>query len=79
MFDTETTGLHPSGGDEIISIGAVRIVNNRLLRAEIYEQLVDPKHPINPVAQTIHGISNEMLRGKPTIDEVLPPVLRLLR
>jgi len=72
VFDTETTGLHPSGGDEIISIGAVRIVNNRLLRAEIYEQLVDPKHPINPVAQTIHGISNEMLRGKPTIDEVLP-------
>ena len=72
VFDTETTGLHPSGGDEIISIGAVRIVNNRLLRAESYEQLVDPKRPINPVAQTIHGISNEMLRGKPTIDEVLP-------
>ena len=72
VFDTETTGLHPSGGDEIISIGAVRIVNNRLLRAESYEQRVDPKRPIDPVAQTIHGISNEMLRGQPTIDEVLP-------
>ena len=72
VFDTETTGLHPSGGDEIIAIGAVRIVNNRLLRAETYEQLIDPKYPINPVAQTIHGISNEMLHGQPTIEEALP-------
>ncbi len=72
VFDTETTGLNPSGGDEIIAIGAVRIVNNRLLRAESYEQRVDPKRPIDPRAQTIHGISNEMLRGQPTIDEVLP-------
>ncbi len=72
VFDTETTGLHPSGGDEIIAIGAVRIVNNRLLRNECYEQRVDPKRPINPMAQTVHGISNEMLRGQPSIEEVLP-------
>ncbi|MDS4042678.1 MAG: exonuclease domain-containing protein [Candidatus Competibacter sp.] len=72
VFDTETTGLNPSAGDEIISIGAVRIVNNRLLRNEIYEQLVDPKRPIAAISQTVHGISNEMLRGRPAIDEVLP-------
>ncbi|MDS4019329.1 MAG: exonuclease domain-containing protein [Candidatus Competibacter sp.] len=72
VFDTETTGLNPSAGDEIISIGAVRIVNNRLLRNEIYEQLVDPKRPIEAISQTVHGISNEMLRGRPVIDEVLP-------
>ncbi len=72
VFDTETTGLDPSSGDEIISIGAVRIVNNRLLRYETYEQLVDPRRPIAAISQTIHGISHEMLRGQPTIDEVLP-------
>lgn len=72
VFDTETTGLNPSAGDEIISIGAVRIVNNRLLRYESYEQLVDPRRPIAAVSEAIHGISNEMLRGQPTIDEVLP-------
>jgi DNA polymerase-3 subunit epsilon len=72
VFDTETTGLNPSAGDEIISIGAVRIVNNRLLRNETYEQLVDPKRPIEAISQTVHGISNEMLRGRPVIDEVLP-------
>jgi len=72
VFDTETTGLNPTIGDEIISIGAVRIVNHRLLRYDTYEQLIDPKRPIDPMSQTIHGISNEMLRGQPIINEVLP-------
>ena len=72
VFDTETTGLNPSEGDEIIAIGAVRIVNNRLLKHETYEQLIDPKRPIAAVSEAIHGLSNEMLRGQPIIDEVLP-------
>ena len=72
VFDTETTGLDPSAGDEIISIGAVRIVNSRLLRNETYEQLVDPQRPIDPVSETIHGISHAMLRGQPLIGEALP-------
>jgi len=71
VFDTETTGLNPMAGDEIISIGAVRIVNQRLLRYDTYEQLIDPKRPIDSMSQTIHGISNEMLRGQPTIHEAL--------
>lgn len=72
VFDTETTGLNPASGDEIISIGAVRIVNNRVLRYETYEQLIDPNRPIPAMAETIHGISNEMLRGQPSILQVLP-------
>ena len=72
VFDTETTGLNPSAGDEIIAIGAVRIVNSRLLGYETFEQLVDPRRPIAAMSQTIHGISHDMLRGQPTIDEVLP-------
>jgi DNA polymerase-3 subunit epsilon len=43
-----------------------------LLRYDTYEQLIDPKRPIDPMSQTIHGISNEMLRGQPTIEEALP-------
>ncbi len=72
VFDTETTGLEPSKGDEIIQIGAARIVNNRLLRQETFDQLVDPEMPLKPESIPIHGISEDMVRGKPNIDIVLP-------
>jgi DNA polymerase-3 subunit epsilon len=72
VFDTETTGLEPSKGDEIIQIGAARIVNNRLLRQEIFDQLVDPERPLRPESIPIHGISEDMVRGQPNIDLVLP-------
>ena len=71
-FDTETTGLEPSAGDEIISIGAVRIVNGRLLQGETFDQLVDPKRPIDPDAAKVHGIRANMLAGQPDIGTVLP-------
>ena len=71
MFDTETTGLDPSRGDEIIQIGATRIVNGKLLHHEGFEQLVDPQRPV-PVASTrIHGITPDMLQGQPDIHTVL--------
>ncbi|MCL2523424.1 MAG: exonuclease domain-containing protein [Betaproteobacteria bacterium] len=72
VFDTETTGLDPSNGDEIIQIGAVRIVNNRLLRQEVFDQIVDPERPLKPETIPIHGITDDMVRGKPNIDIVLP-------
>ncbi len=71
-FDTETTGLEPSKGDEIIQIGAVRIVNGRLLRHECIDQLVDPQRPLRPEGIPIHGITEEMLVGQPVIGTVLP-------
>ena len=72
VFDTETTGLEPSAGDEIISVGAVRIVNARLLKREVYEQLVNPQRPIGKAASRIHGIDAAALVGQPTIGEALP-------
>jgi len=76
VFDTETTGLEPSAGDEIIAIGAVRIVNLRLLRHEVFEQLVDPRRPLAQASIRIHGITPEMLEGQPTIERVLPAFLK---
>lgn len=72
VFDTETTGLNPSQGDEIIQIGATRILNGKLLRSESFEQLVDPARPLAPESAEIHGITEAMLRGQPTIGQVLP-------
>jgi len=72
VFDTETTGLEPSNGDEIIQVGAARIVNNRLLHQEVFNQLVDPERPLKPESIPIHGITEDMVRGQPNIDVVLP-------
>jgi len=72
VFDTETTGLDPRGGDEIISIGAVRIVNNHLIVDDRFEQLVNPQRPLRWESIQIHGIQEDMLRDQPTISTVLP-------
>lgn len=71
VFDTETTGLDPRGGDEIISIGAVRVVNLRLLEEEMFDQLVDPGRPVPYESTKIHGITTEMVNGQPEIGRAL--------
>jgi len=72
VFDTETTGLEPSAGDEIIQIGATRIVAAKLRRQERFEQLVDPQRSVPAAGVAIHGIQPEQLQGQPLIDAVLP-------
>lgn len=72
VFDTETTGLKPSQGDEIIQIGAVRLVNGRILYDETLDQLIDPRRPVPEESVKIHGIAPELLLGQPTILQALP-------
>jgi DNA polymerase III subunit epsilon len=72
VFDTETTGLNPSDGDEIIQLGAIRIVNGRILYNETIDQLVDPRRYVPIASISIHGIAPELLKGQPTIEQVLP-------
>jgi DNA polymerase-3 subunit epsilon len=72
VFDTETTGLEPSAGDEIFCIGALRILNGRLLHHEAFEQLVDPHRELSPESVRITGMDAALLQGQPPIERVLP-------
>ncbi len=66
MFDTETTGLQPHK-DEIVQIGAVRVVKSKIVPGEQIDMLVDPGRPIPPASTKVHGVSDAMVAGAPTV------------
>lgn len=60
VFDSETTGLS-TVKDDVLQLGAVRVVNGKIIETERFDALVNPGRAI-PVASTrVHGISNEMV------------------
>lgn len=68
VFDTETTGLLPHK-DEIVQIGAVRVVKGRIVAGEQLNMLVDPGIPIPAASTRVHKISDRMVQGAPDIAE----------
>ncbi|WP_432450682.1 exonuclease domain-containing protein [Aliiroseovarius marinus] len=66
VFDTETTGLLPHK-DEIVQIGAVRVVKEKIVPGEVINQLVDPEMPIPAASTKVHHVSDAMVAGQPTI------------
>jgi DNA polymerase III epsilon subunit family exonuclease len=71
-FDVETTGLYPEM-DRITEIGAVRLTLTH--EKATFCELVDPGQPIQPDASRVSGITDEMVRGKPTIEDILAPFI----
>lgn len=78
VFDVETTGLYPYSGDKICEIAALR-VNSSCKRAKRFSSFVDPERPISYGAFSVNGITNEMVEGSPTIDEILPRFLKFAK
>lgn len=75
-FDLETTGLDPVN-DRIIEIAIVKFTYNEIL--ESYETLIDPEKMIPQETIEIHKITNDMVVGKPKIEDVLPGIIKKLQ
>jgi DNA polymerase III epsilon subunit family exonuclease len=75
-LDTETTGLQPIV-HRLVEIGAVRF---RLDGWELatFQQLIDPEIPIPPEVQQVHGITDAMVRGQPTVEQVISQFIEFL-
>lgn len=67
--DIETTGTNAKW-NKIIEIGAVKVKNGQII--DTFSELINPGVEVSPFITELTGITNEMLEGKPSIDEVLP-------
>lgn len=77
VLDVETTGLSPWRGDRVIEVGAVAIEGGDMI-AE-FNTLVQTPRDIPFQASQIHGITDAMLIGQPTPEEVFPALEAFLQ
>ncbi len=77
VFDTETTGLNPKV-DDILSIGAIKIKDNKLLLNERFYTIVKPEREINEDVIKIHGIRKKDLENGIPVYEAIDKFVRYI-
>jgi DNA polymerase-3 subunit epsilon len=75
VFDLETTGIDLVA-DRIVQVAMIRLEPDGSRR--VLETLVDPQRPIPAEATAVHGITDDDVRGKPTVRDLLPELERIL-
>ena len=78
VLDTETTGLSAEGGDRIIELGCVELLNRKLTGNNLHLYF-NPGRDSHEDALKVHGISNEFLKDKPKFADVVPQILDYLQ
>lgn len=70
VLDIETTGFSPAKGARIIEIGAVKVINDKVVHT--FQELINPEIKISKKITEVTGITNEMVQNKPIYGQVLP-------
>ena len=78
VLDTETTGLSAEGGDRIIELGCVELLNRKLTGNNLHLYF-NPGRDSHEDALKVHGISNEFLKDKPKFADVVDDILQYLQ
>lgn len=77
VFDTETTGLDPQGGDRMVEIGCIEVVN-RMATGRRYHAYFNPERPMPMEAERVHGLSAAFLADKPLFREAALELIEFL-
>ena len=76
VFDTETTGLDPSG-DRIVEIGAIELLNH-IPTGRKFHSYLNPERPVPADAARIHGLDDAFLKDKPLFSQVADEFLEFV-
>lgn len=68
VFDTETTGTNPAGGDRMVEIGCVELIN-RVETGRTFHAYFNPDRSMPSEAEAVHGLSSIFLSDKPRFGE----------
>jgi DNA polymerase-3 subunit epsilon len=77
VLDTETTGLSPQGGDRLVEIGGVELINHIPTGKNIH-LYVNPQRSMPEEAFRVHGLSEEFLSDKPLFRDVVDEFLEFI-
>ena len=77
IFDTETTGLSPAGGDRMVEIGCVEMVN-QVETGRTYHAYFNPGRSMPGEAEAVHGLSETFLSDKPDFAETVHELLEFI-
>ena len=69
VLDTETTGLDAAGGDRIVEIGCVELIDRKLTGHNLH-LYINPERDSHPDAERVHGLSTAFLSDKPKFAEI---------
>lgn len=78
VLDTETTGLKPNGGDRLVEIGCIELINH-VASGESFQCYVNPQRDMPEGAFNVHGLSSQFLADKPIFADVAEDIRAFLR